>query len=329
MKPRLVAAIALISAISVSGSSIFADRPASSRGSTVGAGHGGSLGLHSTAGFGGGAGNRISSGPAAVHSSGYVGRSLPPSGSSRSYGRPNYSPGRSATVDRTGVRYPVTGVTRPANVNHDRSLHTTAGVRPNQNQKAATQTATAMPQPGNGRDRQLTRQDTRPDLSRLDAQTGLRLRDYKGRKPNFAEARHFHDNHTDGHDGHDGHNRHDGHHCYHNKDWWHQHCPVIVWSGWGWWGWDAGWWYPAWGYDPYYSYYAYDEPIFSYDGLTPDQIIANVQSALQDEGYYPYAVDGVMGSLTQEALGNYQRDHGLSVTGAIDEPTLLALGLGN
>ena len=104
---------------------------------------------------------------------------------------------------------------------------------------------------------------------------------------------------------------------------------MIVWSGWGWWGWNDGWWYPALGYDPYYSYYASDDPILAYDGLSPDQIIANVQNALQAEGYYPYAADGVMGPLTQEALANYQRDHGLAVTSAIDEPTLLALGFGN
>ena len=323
MKPHLVAVIVLVTAISLSGIPVFAGQPASSRGSTTGAGHGGSSGFHSTAGYGSGSGNPIS-GPSGTRPSGYSGRAISSSGNSRSFAHPYYgSPGRSATVDRTGVRYPpVSGVTGPANVNHDRSLRQTAGARQNQNQHSAEQITTALPQAGSGRHRQLTGRDSRPHQSRLDARTSSRLRDYKGRKPDFAEARRFHDNH------HDGHNGHDGNHCHHNKDWWHRHCPAIVWSGWGWWGWYDGWWYPAWGYDPYYSYDAYVDPIFSYDGLTPDQIIANVQSALQDRGYYSYVVDGVMGPLTQEALANYQRDHGLSMTGAIDEPTLLALGLG-
>ena len=96
--------------------------------------------------------------------------------------------------------------------------------------------------------------------------------------------------------------------------------------GWGYWGWDAGWWYPAWGYDPYYSSYEYDGPIYGYDGLPPDQVIANVQGALQRLGYYRYAVDGVLGPVTRAALENYQRDHGLSVSGIIDGETLAALG---
>ena len=34
---------------------------------------------------------------------------------------------------------------------------------------------------------------------------------------------------------------------------------------------------------------------YSYDGLPPDEIVANVQSALQDLGYYLYEVDGIFG----------------------------------
>ena len=45
---------------------------------------------------------------------------------------------------------------------------------------------------------------------------------------------------------------------------------------------DAGYWYPAWGYDPVNSYYDYDGPIYTYGNLLPDQVIANVQEALQD-----------------------------------------------
>src|SRR5947207_1539776 len=65
--------------------------------------------------------------------------------------------------------------------------------------------------------------------------------------------------------------------------------------------WDAGWWYPAWGYDPN-AYYAYDGPIYGYNDLPPDQVVANVQSALQEQGYYTGEVDGLLGPLTRAAL---------------------------
>jgi hypothetical protein len=48
----------------------------------------------------------------------------------------------------------------------------------------------------------------------------------------------------------------------------------------GWYYWNAGWWYPAWGYAPN-AYYAYDGPIYAYNDLPPDQVVANVQAALQ------------------------------------------------
>jgi Putative peptidoglycan binding domain len=112
----------------------------------------------------------------------------------------------------------------------------------------------------------------------------------------------------------------------HDRDWWHRRCHTIILISGGFWAWDAGWWYPAWGYDPSYSNYGYDGPVYGYDGLPPDQVIANVQSALQELGYFPYAVDGVLGPSTEQALADYQRDQGLSITGAIDRPTLLSLG---
>lgn len=101
---------------------------------------------------------------------------------------------------------------------------------------------------------------------------------------------------------------------------------MIVLAGWGYWGWDSGWWYPAWGYDTVYSRYDFDEPVYGYDGLPPDQVVANVQGALQRLGYYRDAVDGVLGPATRVALENYQRDHGLSVIGIIDRETLASLG---
>ena len=57
-------------------------------------------------------------------------------------------------------------------------------------------------------------------------------------------------------------------------------------------------------------------------------MIANVQTALQQEGYYQGDVDGLLGPLTRAALADYQRDHNLYTTAAIDEPTLASLGMG-
>ena len=89
-----------------------------------------------------------------------------------------------------------------------------------------------------------------------------------------------------------------------------------------------GYWYPAWGYDPAAQYYAYDGPIYvGQRAEPPDQVIADVQAALKDMGYYGGEVDGLLGPITREALTAYQADHGLYTTAAIDEPTLDALGM--
>jgi hypothetical protein len=116
-------------------------------------------------------------------------------------------------------------------------------------------------------------------------------------------------------------------HAWHNRDWWRQHCNNIVFVTGGYYFLDASYWYPAYGYDPLYSYYDYDGPIYTYGNLLPDQVIANVQVALQDAGYYLGAVTGSLSIETRAALANFQRDQGLIVTGAIDEPTVGALGL--
>ncbi len=148
--------------------------------------------------------------------------------------------------------------------------------------------------------------------SKLDPQTASQLRHWNGKRDSATEARQK--NLAARHDHHDRH-------------WWRRHCDAFILFDFGWWGWWDGWWYPAWGYDPYYSYYGYDQPIYSYDGLAPDQIVANVQSALQQQGYFSYAVDGQMGPLTRAAIVNYQRDHMLPITGNVDPATLGALGL--
>src|SRR5437588_10882545 len=43
----------------------------------------------------------------------------------------------------------------------------------------------------------------------------------------------------------------DYHRSWHDRDWWRSHHDRIVFVSGGWWFWDAGYWYPAWGYDPY------------------------------------------------------------------------------
>jgi hypothetical protein len=113
---------------------------------------------------------------------------------------------------------------------------------------------------------------------------------------------------------------------WHDRIWWRSHYNRVVFVYSGWYYWHAGWWYPAWGYDPA-AYYVWDGPIYAYNGLPPDQVVANVQAALQAQGYYQGEVDGLLGPLTREAIANYQRDNGLYRTAAIDQPTLESLGM--
>jgi hypothetical protein len=113
---------------------------------------------------------------------------------------------------------------------------------------------------------------------------------------------------------------------WHDRTWWQGHYNRVVFVYGGWYYWNSGWWYPAWGYAPN-SYYAYDGPIYGYNGLPPDQVVANVQAALQAQGYYQGEVDGLLGPLTREAIAGYQRDNGLYMTSAIDQPTLESLGM--
>jgi hypothetical protein len=115
-------------------------------------------------------------------------------------------------------------------------------------------------------------------------------------------------------------------HEWHNRDWWRQHCNNIVFVTGGYYFLNASYWYPAYGYDPLNSYYDYDGPIYTYGNLLPDQVIANVQGALQDAGYYFGPITGSLSVETRAALANFQRDQGLIITGAIDEPTVEALG---
>ena len=114
--------------------------------------------------------------------------------------------------------------------------------------------------------------------------------------------------------------------AWHDSFWWRSHYNRVVFVYGGWYYWNSGWWYPAWGYASN-AYYAYDGPIYAYNSLPPDQVVANVQAALQAQGYYQGQVDGLLGPLTREAISGYQRDHGLYTTAAIDQPTLESLGM--
>jgi putative peptidoglycan binding protein len=117
---------------------------------------------------------------------------------------------------------------------------------------------------------------------------------------------------------------------WHDGDWWRHHHDqivfVFVFAQPFPFFFDAGYWYPAWGYYPG-AYYPYDGPIYGYNDLPPDEVIANVQTELYNEGYYNGPIDGVLGPDTRAAIADYQRDHGLAITAAIDEPTVASLGL--
>jgi hypothetical protein len=112
----------------------------------------------------------------------------------------------------------------------------------------------------------------------------------------------------------------------------------------GFYPWDYGW-----GYYPYgaYSYYDggyydngyYDESYgssqysqepypaqFEDNRSNGDSSVSQVQAALARKGYYRGAIDGSLGPATQNALRQYQRNHGLDVTGRIDRPVIVALG---
>jgi len=115
----------------------------------------------------------------------------------------------------------------------------------------------------------------------------------------------------------------------HEQGWYRSHFTRIELIAGGYYYWNDGYWYPAWGYDPSAEYYAYDAPIYvGSHAEPPDRVIADVQDALQEMGYYQGEVDGLLGPLTRQALTAYQADHGLYTTAVIDEPTLQSLGMG-
>jgi hypothetical protein len=114
----------------------------------------------------------------------------------------------------------------------------------------------------------------------------------------------------------------------HDQSWYRSHFNRVELIGGGYYYWNSGYWYPAWGYDSSHEYYAYDAPIYvGHSAEPPDKVIADVQATLQEMGYYQGEVDGLLGPLTRQALAAYQADNGLYTTEVIDEPTLQSLGM--
>jgi hypothetical protein len=116
---------------------------------------------------------------------------------------------------------------------------------------------------------------------------------------------------------------------WHDEGWYRSRYSRVELIGGGYYFFNSGYWYPAWGYSPQAEYYAYDGPIYvGQRAEPPDKVIADVQAVLQEMGYYTGEVDGLLGPLTREALTAYQTDQGLATTAAIDQPTLDSLGMG-
>ncbi len=133
------------------------------------------------------------------------------------------------------------------------------------------------------------------------------------------------------------------------EHWWHGHrCRFI----------DGAWvifntgfypWWPYWYPDDYYAYnyygypYSYDQGYYdsgayggeqyydqngyqSSDQYT-DSTVADAQERLARQGYYHGEIDGIPGPETRRAIGRYQSDRDLRVTGRLNTDTLQALGL--
>ena len=115
---------------------------------------------------------------------------------------------------------------------------------------------------------------------------------------------------------------------WHDEGWYHSHYNRVELIGGGYYFFNNGYWFPAWGYSPSAQYYAYDGPIYvGQHAEPPDRVIADVQAELQQMGYYKGEVDGLLGPMTRDALAAYQGEQGLTQTAAIDEPTLQSLDM--
>jgi hypothetical protein len=115
---------------------------------------------------------------------------------------------------------------------------------------------------------------------------------------------------------------------WHDEGWYRSHYSRVELIGGGYYFFNNGYWFPAWGYSASAQYYPYDGPIYVGNRVEPpDRVIADTQALLQQMGYYTGEVDGLLGPLTRQALASYQADQGLATTESIDQPTLDSLGL--
>jgi len=74
---------------------------------------------------------------------------------------------------------------------------------------------------------------------------------------------------------------------WHDEGWYHSHYSQVTLIGGGYYFFNNGYWFPAWGYSPSAQYYAYDGPIYvGQHAEPPDKVIADVQAVLQQMGYY-------------------------------------------
>jgi hypothetical protein len=131
-------------------------------------------------------------------------------------------------------------------------------------------------------------------------------------------TRHWVDRDHDGHANWKGNDHHDNHHYSYYR------YPYYggYYGGWGW-------------YRPYYWYPRTSIGLSFYDSGSrysrysyADNLAADVQRALRSHGYYGGPIDGDIGSGSRAAIRNYQRDHGLGVTGRIDTALLRSLRVG-
>jgi hypothetical protein len=232
-------------------------------------------------------------------------RANPPGRGGGSFGAmPHFS--AAAHFARPAPAGPVRGITgpRPA-INLPRSQPTVRYVHP------MTSTGSHLPprswatNPAIRRIAPTTTAQTRPATTAPAARNAQE----NNSRLSFAEAsrRHYHE-------------RHDG-------NFWRSHYSNIVLVDGGYYYWDSGYWYPAWGYDPNYGAYPYDGPIYGFDGLNPDQVVADVQAQLQQDGYYNGPLNGILDQPTQAAIANYQRDNNLAITAVVDAATVQSLGL--
>jgi len=112
-------------------------------------------------------------------------------------------------------------------------------------------------------------------------------------------------------------NRHD--HFDHHHDHFFHHDVIFIgdfgfpwWWGWGW----GPWW--GWNWDYQYGYYGGYGSGYGY-GDSSQSRVAELQRRLARAGYYHGSIDGIMGPQTRRAIRAYERDHGGSAYGAIDQ----------